>query len=77
VSERNPVLTPAQAHTLEALETWMGDHRGQSPMLRELAEACGVSVTATRASLDQLEEKGFIRRARYAVRGIEILEESA
>jgi predicted ArsR family transcriptional regulator len=76
VSDRNPVLTPAQADTWEKLKAWVAEHDGP-PSLDELAGACGVSRGAVRASLEQLQRKGFIRRARYVDRGIEILEETA
>lgn len=76
MSERNPVLTPAQRHTLDTLVR-MVDENGQVPRLLELADGCGVSVTAVRACLDRLETKGFIRRTPYVDRGIEILKVSA
>jgi len=75
-TERNPVLTPAQRHTLDTL-VGMVEESGHAPRLHELAVECGVSVTAVRACLDKLETKGFIRRTPYVDRGIEILKVSA
>ena len=76
MTERHPVLTPTQAHTLAAVVRLFKE-TGQSPVLREIEVECEVKRTAVVAALAQLEKKGFIHRTPFVARGITIIKESA
>ncbi len=78
-------VTPAQpkpqslnpttcAHILENILRYHHEHQNM-PTVRELAEACGYSVTAQVRWLQLLEQDGYIERTRKA-RGIRLLDET-
>ena len=73
-TERKPLLSPANADTLNHLRALAKD--GTAPTLEELAGACGVGVSTARYHLLELEKKGAIKRIPGQARGIEIVEAS-
>ena len=70
--------TTIQGKVMEAIEWWYAEH-GHSPTVREIGERCGYTSSATVAvALDNLEEKGYIRRtvvARSVGRNIQLTNE--
>jgi repressor LexA len=65
-------LSPKQEAVLRYLEAVSGSGR-QMPTVREIAQAVGVSSTATiHQHLAALEAKGYIRRGSYKHRAIEL-----
>lgn len=69
-------MPPAQAHILAFIKTYLRGH-GYPPSVREITEASVTNSTATTVyHLQQLEERGRIRRAPGVARGITVLSET-
>ena len=59
---KKPTPTPRQASVLKALRDFFAKHQ-YAPSHRELMDALGLKgLTTIQASLDELEEKGYITR---------------
>lgn len=65
-------LTPTQSRAAKCIRDFFDQH-GCSPTLDEIAERMGVTKPTVQQYLQALEEKGVIRRRRYAHRSIELL----
>jgi SOS-response transcriptional repressor LexA len=65
-------VTVKQFETLEWIRDFQVAH-AYSPTLAELATAFGISTTSTLQRLRALEQRGVIRRRRYASRAIDII----
>lgn len=68
-------LTPRQRDCLAALQAHFDKH-GVMPTVRALAHEIGRSKGYVQSHLDQLEDRGFIRRLPRRARAIEILKPS-
>ncbi len=69
----SPILYRRQRELLNFLETYVSKY-GYAPTLNEMAAALHISAPSTiYGHLHALEKKGFIRRYRGAIRGIELL----
>ena len=66
-------LTPTQAKALEFIRDFTEAH-GWAPTLEEIGGGLGVAKATVQQYLRALEEKGAIRRRRYAHRSIELVE---
>ena len=67
-------LTERQREVLDLVRTSL-EARGVAPTLREIAEALGLSSTATaQKHVARLVEKGLLRRLRHQKRGLELVE---
>ncbi len=63
-------LSPRQQEVLRVIGAWV-DRHGRPPTVREIAEALGVSSTATVVQhLRALESKGYLARERYRHRDL-------
>ncbi|MCD6225970.1 transcriptional repressor LexA [bacterium] len=70
-----PILYRRQRQTLDFINQYIQKF-GYSPTLTEIKEALGLSSLSTVCEhLEVLEKKGYIRRYKGAVRGIEIIDE--
>lgn len=67
-------LTPRQLKVLDFIRQHI-DRRRYAPTLEEIAARFGVIKPTVQQYLRTLQEKGFIRRKRYAHRSIELVEE--
>ena len=65
-------LTPKQLRILEFIQDWR-DEQGVSPTLEEMAEEFEVTKITIFEHLNQLEQKGAIRREKFRARSIEVL----
>ncbi len=67
-------LTERQSQVLDLVRMSFED-RGIAPTLREIAEALGLSSTATaQKHVARLVEKGLLRRLRHQKRGLELVD---
>jgi len=70
-----PILYRRQKQTLDFVNQYIQKF-GYSPTLGEIKDALGISSLSTICEhLDVLENKGFIRRYKGAVRGIEVIDQ--
>ena len=69
-------LTPNQIRVVRLLKEFM-EWNGYAPTLDEIAGHLDVTKPTVQQYLTALEEKGVIRRERYAHRSIELIEEEA
>jgi len=71
---RADALTRRQREVIHAIVVYQIEHGGRSPSVRNLRGALGLGSTATVAyHLDNLEAKGYIARARFIARTIQLL----
>ncbi len=69
-------LTPQQNRVYNLIRDHIRDRQGQSPTLREVAEAMGfLSVNGVMCHIRALEKKGVIVRNKNQARGIQVLIE--
>lgn len=68
-------LTEQQAALLRFIAGYQTAHGGVSPTMQECARGIGTrSKSNVLALLDRLEERGAIRRLRFLVRAIQVVE---
>jgi repressor LexA len=65
-------LTPVQLKTFRAIKRFMDEH-GYPPTVGELSEALSRTKASIHANIDNLIQKGFIRRTVGKARSLEIL----
>lgn len=71
-------LTTQQRDLLAFIESYHADHPGISPSFREMMDGVGLKSTSGVYSLiNQLEERGRIRRIPRRVRAIEVIAPDA
>ena len=69
--KRRQGLTPRQLEVLQYVQDYQRRH-GYSPTMRELADRFGVSKVTIFEHLDALERKGWLSRAKYKARSLQI-----
>lgn len=68
-------LTDAQQDTLHIIQQYQQAH-GMSPTVREIAEVRGIKSASAIEVIQQLENKGHLKRDKGKARAIEMLERS-
>lgn len=68
-------LTDAQQDTLNIIRQYQQAH-GMSPTVREIAEVRGIKSASAIEVIQQLENKGYLKRDKGKARAIEMLERS-
>lgn len=69
------MVTPRQDELLQLIKAYMAERNGVSPSYAEMAAALGCVKSRIHSLMGRLAERGQIKRPKYGIRRIEIVED--